>query len=156
MLWGAIRNQSRWGLDPVSTDLWSFSEVCEFYSLKVLVTQSCPTLCDPMWTVSHQASLSTEFSRQAYWRELPFHTPGNLPNPRIKPRTPALRADSLPSKPPGSPTLWAWLQNSPLWLAAITLLARPFNSPDGPQQRWASVHNCPFLVLQFCLFPTHL
>ena len=37
------------------------------------------------WNVAHQASLSVEFSRQEYWRGLPFPTPGNLPNPRIKP-----------------------------------------------------------------------
>ena len=32
---------------------------------------SCPTLCDP-WTAAHQAPLSTGFSRQEYWRGLPF------------------------------------------------------------------------------------
>ena len=37
------------------------------------------------WTVACQAPLSTEFSRQEYWNELPFPTPGNLPEPGIKP-----------------------------------------------------------------------
>ena len=41
------------------------------------VTQSCPTLCKP-WTVTHQALLSMEFSRQEYWSRLPFPTPSNL------------------------------------------------------------------------------
>ena len=46
-----------------------------------------------------QAPLSMGFSRQEYWSGLPFLSPGNLPNPGIEPRSPALRADSLPSEP---------------------------------------------------------
>ena len=41
------------------------------------------------------------FSRQEYWSGLPFPSPGDLPDPRIEPRSPALQADALPSKPPG-------------------------------------------------------
>ena len=37
------------------------------------------------WTIAHQALLSREFSRQEYWSGLPFPTPGDLPNPGIKP-----------------------------------------------------------------------
>ena len=54
------------------------------------------------WTVAHQAPLSVEFSRQEYWARLPFPSPGDLPNPGIKPRSPALRAGALPSEPPGN------------------------------------------------------
>ena len=43
------------------------------------------------------------FSRQEYWSGLPFPSPGHLPNPGIEPRSPALRADALPSEPQGSP-----------------------------------------------------
>jgi len=43
------------------------------------------------WTVAHQAPLSTRFSRQEYWSGLPFPSPGHLPNPGIKPVSPALR-----------------------------------------------------------------
>ena len=43
-----------------------------------------------------------EFSRQEYWSGLPFPSPGDLPNPGIKPRSPTLQADALPSEPPGS------------------------------------------------------
>ena len=43
------------------------------------------------------------FSRQEYWIRLPCPPPGDLPNPGIKPRSPALQADSLPSEPPGKP-----------------------------------------------------
>ena len=42
------------------------------------------------WTVAHQAPLPMEFSRQEYWTELPFPTPGDLPNPGIKCVSPAL------------------------------------------------------------------
>ena len=44
-----------------------------------------------------------DFSRQEYWSGLPFHSPGYLPNPEIKPGFPALQLDSLPSEPPGKP-----------------------------------------------------
>ena len=55
------------------------------------------------WTVAHQARLSMGFSRQEYWSGLPFPSPGDLPNPGIKPRSPALQADTLTSEPPGKP-----------------------------------------------------
>ena len=51
--------------------------------------------------VAHQAPLSMEFSRQEYWSVLPFLSPGYHPDPRIEPRSPTLRADSLLSEPPG-------------------------------------------------------
>jgi len=56
------------------------------------------------WTVAHQAPPSMEFSRQEYWSGLPFPSPGDLPNPGIKPRSPALQADALTSEPPA----WVW------------------------------------------------
>ena len=48
------------------------------------------------WTNLLQAPLSVGFSRQAYWSGLPFPSPGDLPNPGIKPASPAWQADSLP------------------------------------------------------------
>ena len=42
------------------------------------------------------------FSRQEYWRRLPFPPPGDLPNPGIEPRSSTLQVDSLPSEPPGN------------------------------------------------------
>ena len=56
------------------------------------------------WTVAHQAPLSMEFSRQEYWSGLPFLSPGDLPNPGIRPWSPVLQGDSLPSEPPGKPS----------------------------------------------------
>ena len=55
------------------------------------------------WTVALQAPWSMEFSRQEYRSGLPFPSPGDLPDPGIKPGSPTLHADSLPSEPPGKP-----------------------------------------------------
>ena len=51
------------------------------------------------WTVAYQAPLSMGFSRQEYWSGLPLPSPGDLPDPGMKPGSPALQADSLPSEP---------------------------------------------------------
>ena len=59
-------------------------------------------MSDP-WTVPYQAPPSMGFSRQEYWSGLPFPSPGNLPDPGMEPRSPALQEDSLPSEPPGKP-----------------------------------------------------
>ena len=50
-----------------------------------------------------QAPLPMQFSRQEYWSGQPFLSPGDLSNPGVKPESPALQADSLPSEPPGKP-----------------------------------------------------
>ena len=52
---------------------------------------------------AYQAPPSMGFSRQECWSGLPFPSPGDLPNPGIKPRSPALQADALPSEPRGKP-----------------------------------------------------
>ena len=75
-----------------------------------LVIQSCPTLCNP-WIIALQASLSMGFSRQEYWSGWPCPPPpGDLPNPGIKLRNPALQVDSLPSEPPGEPEVFGTAQ----------------------------------------------
>ena len=80
----------------------SYNEVQQkpFVCMYVFVTQSFPTLCDPMDYIAFQAPLSLEFSRKEYWSGLPFPSPGDLPNPGIRPRSCALQADSLLSEPP--------------------------------------------------------
>ena len=55
-------------------------------------------------TVAHHAPLSMEFSRQEYWNGLPFPSPGYLPDPGIKPTSPALADGFLPSEPQGKPS----------------------------------------------------
>ena len=61
---------------------------------------SFSVMSDPatLWTVARQAPPSMGFSRQEYWSGLPLSSPGDLPNPGIKPKypeSPALRVDSL-------------------------------------------------------------
>ena len=56
-----------------------------------LVAKLCPILATPC-----QAPLSMGFAKPEYWSGLPLPSPGNLPNPGIEPRSPALQADSLP------------------------------------------------------------
>ena len=63
----------------------------------VLVAQSCLTLWTP-WIVAHQALLSMGFFRQEYWSGLPFPSPGDISDPGIKPRFPALQVDALSSE----------------------------------------------------------
>ena len=70
-----------------------------FYTWLVLVAQSYPTLCNPM----DCSPLSMRFSRQGYWSGLPLPSPGDLPNPGIEPRSPALQANSLPTGLQGKP-----------------------------------------------------
>ena len=70
----------------------------------MLVAQSCPTLCDPM-DCSQPVSLSMGFSRQEYWSGQPFPSPGELPDPGIKPTFPAFQVDSLQSDPAGKPPI---------------------------------------------------
>ena len=55
------------------------------------------------WTVAVQAPLSMEFSRQEYWSGLPFLSPRDLPDPGIKPGSPALACGFFTAEPPGKP-----------------------------------------------------
>ena len=80
---------------------------CVSVHSSVLVVQSCLTLCVP-WTVAHKPPLSVGFSRQEYWSALPFPSPGYLPDTGIKPKYPALHADSLPLSSLGRPHLLEW------------------------------------------------
>ena len=64
---------------------------------KVLVTQSCMTICNPI-------DCSRVLFRQEYWNWLSFPSPGYLPDPGIKSGSPTVGTDSLPSEPPGKPT----------------------------------------------------
>ena len=58
------------------------------------------------WTVSRQAPLSMELSRQEYWSGLPFPPVGDLPDSGIEPAAPAWQMDSLPLCHLGSPFLY--------------------------------------------------
>ena len=64
------------------------------------------------WTVAHQTPLSIRLSRQKYWSRLPFPPPGDLPDPRIEPKSlvsPALAGGFFPLVPPGKPLITPYL-----------------------------------------------
>ena len=76
-------------------------------SAVIAQNRGCAQLLSPVqlfvipWTVARQAPLSMGFPRQRYWSGLPFPSSGDLPDPGIESRSPALQADSLPAEPPG-------------------------------------------------------
>ena len=80
--------------------LFSLNKSKKIWCVKLL---SCVQLFATPWTVACQAPLSMGFSRQEYWSGLPFPSPGDLPNPGLKPTSPAVLADSLQAEPPGEP-----------------------------------------------------
>ena len=51
------------------------------------------------WAAAYQAPPSMGFSRQEYWSGLSFPSPGDLPDPGMEPRSPALQAEDLPTEP---------------------------------------------------------
>ena len=69
-----------------------------------IVVKLCLTFATP-WTVACQAPLSMGFCRQDCWSGGPFPSAGDLPNPGIKPRSPALQSDSLPTELWSNPLL---------------------------------------------------
>ena len=94
-----------WSFCTILTGGWvgqsdTFGSTNESLKVKVKSLSRVRLFATP-WTVAHQAPPSMGFSRQEYWSGLPFPSPGDLPNPGIKPRSPALQADALTSEPPG-------------------------------------------------------
>ena len=111
-----------------------------------------------LWTVACQAPPSMGLSRQEYWSEVPFPSPRDLPNPEIKPRSPALQPDSLPFELPGNPksefTVYFFLSNKHialyrLWHSShghvVQFLNRVWlcNPMDCCTQDSSALHYCP-------------
>ena len=65
--------------------------------------------------MGHQTPVSMGFPRQEYWSGLPFPSPGDLPDPGIKPTSPALHADPLPLSHQGSPLFF----HATCWVALV-------------------------------------
>ena len=86
-------NEERWTMKEIDVH-WVALPCQAQLCMKVLLAQLCPILLTP-WIVTCQASLSMEFSKQEYWSRLPFLSPGDLPNPGIKPRSPELQANCI-------------------------------------------------------------
>ena len=80
---------------------WFLAQSKLFIEGKKLKPLSCVWLFVTPRTVVYQASPSIGFSRQKYWSGLPLPSSEDLPDPGIKPGSPALQAAALPSEPPG-------------------------------------------------------
>ena len=81
--------------------LWT-DHMCRYTCMCVSCSNHVWIFATP-WNVAHQAFLSLGSSRQGYWSELPFSSPGDLHGSGIEPGSPALQVDSLPSEPAGKP-----------------------------------------------------
>ena len=91
---------------------------------------SCPVVSDSFATprtVPHQALLSMGFPRQEYWSGLSFPSPGDLPNPGIKPMSPALAGGFFTTELPGKPVTWAGYK-SPFPITAVSAYSVPWTS----------------------------
>ena len=87
-----------WALGANEVTMWVLLKM----KVKVKSLSSVQLFATP-WTVAYQDSPSVGFYRQGYCSGLSFPSPGELPDPGIKPRSPVLQADVLPSEPPGKP-----------------------------------------------------
>ena len=104
----------------------------------------CLTLCGPVDYVAGQAPLSMGFPRQEYWSGSPLPPPGHLPDPGIKPASPALQVDSLPLSHQGSPSVTLSIINSTInvwlyecvWLDTLYIWA--------PENTFLSLHKIRF------------
>ena len=66
--------------------------------------------------ITNRPIQSMEFSRPEYQSGQPFPSPGDLPNPGMKPRSPVLKVDSLPAEPQGKPKIeFKMAENLPLY-----------------------------------------
>ena len=87
----------RW-MNIIFTNSKTLRQPCCFVQLL-----SCVWIFETPWIVAYQVPLSVRLSRKEYWNGLPFPFPGDLPNPRIKPASPAFAGRLFISDPPGKP-----------------------------------------------------
>ena len=109
--WGDEWLESFSSSKPNSADFMSQTlhvkyKVVKAMKVKVTVTQYVQLFATP-WTIQ-----SMEFSRSEYWSGEPFSSTGDLPNPDIKPRSPALQVDTLPASLKGSPRILEWVAHA--------------------------------------------
>ena len=118
----------------------------------MLLLQSC-------LTPTHQAPLSLEFSRQEYWRRLPFPTPGDLPDSGIESKSPELQAVFFLFEPP---TELAEKQHidrkhkTPCFIVRVSTYKHPLSSCYRFLKAHLESHNHPVVSwsFQFNLTPT--
>ena len=97
-----IRCSAVWKWFSQSSHVWFLGLEIPFLVCMCLVAQLCLTLCDPIGCSPPGSSVHGLLqARILAWVAFPFSR--DLPNPGIKPRSPTLQVDSLPSEPPGKP-----------------------------------------------------
>ena len=102
--------------------------------------QLCPTLCDLMDCIAHQAPLSMGFSSQQYWSGLPGPPPGHLPNPGIE--LVPLMSPALASR---------FFTSNANWKAFFQGRKVPFYSPDSNVEKFQLDTPLPTLGI-VCIF----
>ena len=88
-------------------DLFSIMVVKAMCVCSVMSNSAIP------WNVAHQAPLSMRFYRQEYWCEVPFPSPGDLPDPGIELGPPALAGGFFTAEPSGKPTHVTYIGQNP-------------------------------------------
>ena len=108
--------------------------VCVYIYVSPVVVQSPNHVwlfCPMPWTVAYQSPLSRGFPRQEYWNRLLFPSPGDLPNPGIKPVSPALASWFFTTEPPGKPLYISPAAAAKLLQSCPTLCDPIDGSPPG-------------------------
>ena len=75
-----------------------------------------------LWTIAHQASPTMGFSRQEYWSALPFPSPGDFPDPEIKPMSPGLAGRFFTTEALGKPIEFCRSRNYHLMDVSLQLI----------------------------------
>ena len=103
----------------LSNDPWiTHSTSCVFFnyvSFYVQFAYCCVIKFTVVSFFSDKCAFKLGFSRQAYQSGLLFPSPGDIPDPGIKPRSPRLQADALPSEPPGKLITSLYSSRSFIW-----------------------------------------
>ena len=97
--------------NEVSIQISTFLKGCLLTTVLHIHSHLCQTICD---SIAHRAPLFMKFPRQEYWSGLPFLSPGDLPNPGIKPMSPALAGGFFTTEAPGKPSLLTILPKTAL------------------------------------------
>ena len=108
------------------------------------------------WTVAYQAPPSMGFSRQEYWSGLPFPSPEDLPDPGVKPRSPALQADALTSEPPGKPLCYLPFSDSVQSLSGVWLFVTPWTAARQASLSIANSSSLNLMSIEWVMPSNHL
>ena len=104
MWWTNIKNSRK------SQEKGKHSSHFESHTILHCVVWSLSRVWLSLWPHGLPGSPSMGFPRREYWSGVPFPSPGDFPDPRLEPASPALHAGSLPLSHQGSPQFTHWRQ----------------------------------------------